>query len=229
MTSLCLDPARIVERGRRLGRMLGLAAALLVGACTNPVSVDGRWVEQPKAAPQFTNVLVVGVTPDYNMRCRFERALADDLRSTTVRATASCAYLRATDPLTREAVVAVVKEQGIDAVLATRLVNQKPRLDKGTGMDTRQDYYYKPVGYGIDDGYFGYFGLPVTYVEFTSNPPVLTLESTVQIATNLYQASDAALLYSMTSKARNVTSAGNFINQVSTAITAQLQSDGLIP
>lgn len=221
-------PLRIPEApSRRLSRILWLATALLAGACS-AVSVDGRWVERPKAKPQFTNLLVVGVTPDYNMRCRFERALADDLRSPTIKATASCAHLRANDPLTREAVVAVVKELGIDAVLATRLVNQKPRLDKGTGMDTRQDYYYKPVGYGIDDDYFGYFGLPVTYVEFTSNPPVLTLESTVEIATNLYQASDAALLYSMTSKARDVTSAGNFINQVSTAISAHLRDEGLI-
>lgn len=212
----------------RLSQVLCLAAVILAGACTNPVSVDGRWVERTESNPQFANLLVIGVTPDYNMRCRFEHALADDLRSATVKATPSCAHMGASDPLTRAGVEAVVKELGVDAVLATRLVNQKPRLDKGTGMDTRQDYYYKPVGYGIDDDYFGYFGLPVTYVEFTSNPPVLTLESTVQLATNLYQASDAALVYTLTSKARNVTSAGVFINQVSTGISTHLRDGGLI-
>jgi hypothetical protein len=219
---------RMPHPARGLPRALGLAALLLAGACTSPVSVDGSWVERPGSSPEFSNLLVVGVSPDYNMRCRFERALADDLRNDQVRATASCAQMRASDPLTRERVVEVVKEMGADAVLATRLVNQKPRLDKGTGDDTRQDYYYKPVGYGLSDDYFGYFGLPVTYVEFTSNPPVLTLESTVQIATNLYRASDAALLYTMVSKARNVDSAGNFINQVSSGISAQLRDEGLV-
>lgn len=214
---------------RGLSRLVLLAATLLAGACTSPVSVDGSWIRKPSPVPAFANVLVVGVTADYNMRCRFERALADDLRSATVKATASCAPMAASTPLTREEIEKVVREQGYDAVLTTRLVNQKPKLNKGTGMDTRQDYYYKPVGYGIDDDYFGYYGLPVTYVEFTSNPPVLTLQSTVEIATNLYQSSDAALLYSMTSKARGVTSAGDFINQVSTGISRQLRDEGLVP
>jgi len=221
-------PATLPETARWLTRALGLATTLLAAACIGPASVDGSWVERPRNAPDFSNLLVVGVSPDYNMRCRFERALADDLRSATVKATASCAHLGSTTPLTREEVVAVVQAQGFDAVLATRLVNQKPRLDKGTGSDTRQDYYYKPVGYGVSDDYYGYFGLPVTFVEFTSNPPVLTLESTVTISTNLYEASDAALLYTLTSKVRNVDSAGNFINQVTSAISAHLRDEGLV-
>jgi hypothetical protein len=210
-----------------LTMLLALAGTLLA-SCINRVSVDGDWVERVPAKQEFTNLLVVGVTPDYNTRCRFEYALADALRSATVTATASCTKMKKSDELSREGVTPVVKALGADAVIATRLVNQKARLDKGTGDDTRADYYYKAVGYGINDDYFGYFGLPVTYVDFVNTPPVLTIESTVVIATNVYRSSDAALLYTMVSKARNVQSAGDFINAVSIAIPDQLRREGLV-
>lgn len=205
-----------------------LIATGLLSACTRPVAVESTWLEGVPRDQTFRNALVVGVTPNFNVRCRFERAMAASLRNANVKATASCSVMDMKDPLTKVGVTPVVASLGADAVLATRLVDHKAKLVEGNTNETRAKSYYKPVGYGRNDGYYGYYGLPVTYVDFVAEEATFSLQSTVVIATNLYETRNAALVYTLETTAAKQTSEGEVIDVITTAIADRLRRDGLV-
>jgi len=58
-------------------------------------------------------VLIVGVTPHVNQRCKFEAFMASQLRSESVKAVRSCGAVTKKDPLTLESI-----EQAVASVQA---------------------------------------------------------------------------------------------------------------
>jgi len=204
-----------------------MLAMACLGACTRPVAVESTWLEGVPRDQSFHNVLVIGVSPAFNTRCRYERALAAILRSASVKATASCTVMDMKDPLTKESVTPVVASLGADAVLATRLVAHKADLVEGGTNETRGRAFYKPVGYGVDS-YYGSYGLPVTYVDFVAEESALTLERTATISTNLYETRNASLIYTMDTTAFDKDSQGAIIDAMTTAIADRLRRDGLV-
>lgn len=218
---------RVRSAGRGPAPLL-LAVTLLVTACTRPTSVESEWAKDVPRDLTFSRVLVVGVTPSYNTRCRFERMMQDSLAVPGVTVTTSCSRMTSRDPLTREAIVALVREVGADAVLSTRLVDGRAALEEGNTNEERQKNYYKPTGYGYDP-YYGAFGVPVVYADFIAEPPELTLRRTMVISSNLYETSGAALVYTIDTVAHDKDSQFAVIDDVTTAIAKRLRRDGLVP
>ena len=206
-----------------------LGFALLAG-CTRAVQVESTWPEGVPSEQSFKNVLVVGVTTSYNLRCRFERIMAASLRSDTVKATASCSLMSSKDPLTRDGVIPIVAATGADAVLVTELLGGKARMVEGGTSEARGKAYYKPTGYGYayNYSYYGAFGLPVTYVDFTAEQSAFTLERSVAIATNLYETRDARLVYSMQTTANDMESREEVLDVVTLSVAERLRHDGLV-
>ena len=214
------------------GPALMLLATAYVAGCTRPVSVESGWGEGVARNQTFTKVLVVGVSPDFNQRCGFERSLAAELRSDAVQATASCAVMNMKDPLTRESVEGVVASLGADAVVATRLVALSAKAKEGGSADARGGGYYKAtdIGYGYGTDYWGAYGMPGTVVEleFQTAPSVFSIEGTVHISTNVYETRGASIVYSLDTKAKNLKSREVALTQISPAIADRLRRDGLI-
>jgi hypothetical protein len=116
--------------------VLLLAGSLV--ACS-AIKVDAAKSESVTGDPDFSNVLVVGVSPDRNVRCAFEQALADNLRSASSPRQPPAAIMAADAKLSREAVEAVVKSTGVDAVITTSLVAVKGGAKKVVhGMSGRR-------------------------------------------------------------------------------------------
>jgi hypothetical protein len=143
-------------------------------------------------------VLIVGVSPDRNLRCSFEQSLASQLRSAATTVFSSCDLMNSAEPLTRENLERVIAQVHADAVLATRLVSAKNSHGEGTSSDMRGDSRYK----AIDNG-FGAYGMPVTYAEFQTAPPLQSMTNSIHIVTNVYSTSNAALLYSIDTKTKS--------------------------
>ena len=150
--------------------LLIIVLATALAACTRPTTVESSWSEGVPRNQTFGKVLVVGVTPNYTTRCRFERMMMDSLNTNGVRSLTSCSRMKSSDPLTRDAVIAAVGESGADAVFATRLVDGKINVKEGGTDEARGEAYVKPVGYGYDS-YYGGYGMPVTYVNFVAEAP----------------------------------------------------------
>lgn len=206
---------------------LVLLLAVSLAACS-AVKVDAAWSESVIGDPDFSNLLVVGVSPDRNVRCAFEQALADNLRSATVKATASCNVMAADAKLSREAVEAVVKSTGVDAVIATSLVAVKGDAKEVGTRDERGGGYYKPVAYGFDYGYFGAYGVPVVYGEFETLPSVLSVSGAIDLATNVYETNGGEKIYGMTTRAKNLESRGMALALITPRIAERLRDDGLV-
>jgi len=205
--------------------VLLLAGSLV--ACS-AIKVDAAKSESVTGDPDFSNVLVVGVSPDRNVRCAFEQALADNLRSATVKATASCNVMAADARLSREAVEAIVKSTGVDAVIATSLVAVKGAAKEGGSRDERGGGYYKPVVYGFDYGYFGAYGVPVVYGEFETFPSVLSVSGAIELATNVYETNGGEKVYGMTTRAKNLESRGMALALITPRIAERLRDDRVI-
>jgi hypothetical protein len=209
--------------------LLLLAGALALAACSASTKVDGAWAENASRDQSFGKVLLVGVSPAYNTRCRFERMLMNEMNANGVRSITSCASMSSKDPLSRDAIVEVVKATGADAVLATRLVDGNIAVKEGGTDEARGEAYYKPLGYGYAyDAYYGSYGMPVTYVDFVAEDPQLTVRRNVVISSNLYETKDAALVYTLDTVAKNAQSREEIIELVTTAIGERLRRDGLV-
>jgi hypothetical protein len=202
----------------------GLLATMLLAGCTRPTTAESQWSDGVKPGATFSRIVLVGVSPNFTNRCRFERLLQESLGPAAIT---SCSRMTSQDPLTREAIVRIVGETGADAVLSTRLVDGRARLDDGTSSETRGENYYKPTGYGYDP-YYGPFGVPVVYGEFVAEQPALTLTRTVVISSNLYDAKTAAMIYSLDTVAHNKESQFAVADEVTVAIAKQMRRDGLI-
>lgn len=220
------ETMRKTNRFRTSRLPLLLMAASLASACTRPTTVEGRWADGVSPGASFNKILVVGVTPAYTTRCRFERMLQESLGAAAVT---SCSRMSTKDPLTRDAIVQLVGELGADAVLSTRLVDGKAALAAGNTDEARGENYYKPAGYGyVYDPYYGGFGVPVVYGDFVSEAPALTLRRTVVVASNFYQAKDAAIIYTLDTATYDKESQFEVIDDVTAAIAKRLRRDGLV-
>jgi hypothetical protein len=199
-----------------------LAIAGLAG-CTQSIRATGAWAEGATRPQTFRKLLIVGVSPDYNQRCNFEWLLATKLRSETVEAITSCSLMKADVQLSRESIEPVIKSSEADGVVATRLVTSGGSLKKGGTSDTRGSAMYKATDMGYD-----YYGMPVVYGDFAASRPIIELESTFGVVTQVYETRGASPVYSLktTGKSRD---AINIVREdISSAIAERLRQDGLI-
>jgi hypothetical protein len=217
------------QAGSRRPSLRSLAAAALIVAiaclagCTQSIRATGTWNEGATRPQTFRKVLVVGVTPDYNQRCNFEWVLATKMRSEAVEAITSCSLMKADVQLSRESIEKVVQSSGADGVVATRLVDSGASLKQGGTDDTRGSGMYKATDMG-----YGYYGMPVVYGEFAASRPIVEMESTFEVVTQVYETRGASLVYTLKTAGKSRDDINIVREDISWAIAEQLRKAGLI-
>ena len=63
---------------------------------------------------------------------------------------------------------------------------------EGNSNDMRGDSVYKATDFA-----YGAYGMPVTYVDFQTAPPLTSLTSSLHVVTKLYETHGAALIYTI--------------------------------
>ncbi len=226
-------PARRATESLPILRVLPAAVLLvLVAACAGPVKVESDWQGDRSTARSLERVLVVGVSPDYNGRCAYERFLANEARGQKPLLIPSCNEMPSDEELNLENVERVVAAVKADGVLATSLVAASSEAREGGTLETQGDAYYKATGYGYASPYYGggygVYGIPVVYGEFKTAPPITTVEGEVEISTRLYETGGPSQVYEMTTQARDLDSRIDGLAEVTTAVTNQLRKDGIL-
>ncbi len=219
---------RFTAESRRPSQLsLALAALILtiaaLAGCTHSIRATGAWNDGATRPQTFRKLLVVGVSPDYNQRCNFEWVLATKMRSETVNATTSCSLMKADVQLSRESIERVIQSLGADGVVATRLVTSAGSLKEGGTTDTRGSALYKAT----DSGY-GYYGMPVVYGEFAASRPIIELESSFEVMTQVYETGGASPVYSLKTAGKSRDAINIVREDISWAIAERLRRDGLI-
>jgi hypothetical protein len=214
-------------RTAAVGPMLCLIGAALVSGCAQQPQVKGAWQDGAPRKQSFTKVLIVGVTPHVNQRCKFEAFMASQLKSESVKAVRSCDAVTKKDPLTLESIEQAVASVQADAVLATNLVSREFETKEGGSRDTRGSAMYKATDAGFASGYYGVYGVPVIYGEFATAPPLTTVQDEVRVSSRFYETRDKTLIYTLDTHARNLESTDVALSDIATAIANQLRRDGL--
>jgi hypothetical protein len=180
-------------------RLLPPAALALLAACSNPLSLDSDWLPGARGAGPFGSVLVVAVSEDFDRRRIFENALVDELQARGVQATPSSRTMLTTDVLNRESVGALVKANGADAVLVTRLVHQDVDVKQKRGREV-----VKVTDAGLGTWYADpYYNNVYTY-DFTVTWEASTLEinRAAEVTTDLFETREGKLLYTIRTELR---------------------------
>ncbi len=218
-------------RARRVlpATVLALIGSLMLAGCASrQVEVDSEWKGDSSDKQAFSRILIIGLTPEYNARCAFERFMRAEMKETSAVGIPSCDGMKSTEELSREAIERLIKEFNADAVLATSLVSASSEGREGGTLETQGDAYYKATGYGYWHPYYGVYGVPVVYGEFKTAPPITTVEGEIEIDSKLYETANAKLVYEMTTKARDLESRATGLAEVTEPIVARMKRDGLI-
>ena len=210
-------------------RLAACCAALALAACASETArTDGTFASGARPAEPFKRILVVGVSPDRNGRCPFERFMLSRLEGEVTEAIASCDVMSKDAPLTRELVEQTVVEQHVDAVLATLLVSQDWNAQHGGSRDTRGSAGYKATDSGWASGYYGVYGVPVVYGEFQSNAASLVIKGNVKLTSRLFETRGKTIVYTVDTSAKGIESRDTGLSLLADAIGERLMKDGLI-
>lgn len=180
------------------------------------------------AAPPYSRVLIVGVSPDDNYRCQFEEFLADQMQGASTTVIQSCDVITPLKPLSQAGIEQAVAAQQADAVVATILVSVQEGEIEGGDRDTRGGDYFKAEGAGLAPGFWGLYGVPVVYGQFDDLPPVDTVQGTVDVETRVYDTSTKALVRSVKSKVKHVDSTDQGTAAITEEIAKQLRREGVV-
>jgi hypothetical protein len=189
------------------------------------ISTKGTWQDGAPRNQTYSRLLVIGVSPDRDLRCAFESTFASQLTSASTTVISSCDKMAAKEPLTRENVERAVASVQADAVLATRLVSMDARSQQGNSNDTRGDSVYKATDFA-----YGAYGMPVTYVDFQTAPPLTSLTNSIHVVTKLYQTQGATLIYTIdtVTKSQEIDSTQATLLTITAPTADRLRKAGLI-
>ena len=189
------------------------------------VSVKGAWQNGASRNEVRSRLLVIGVSPDRDLRCEFESTFASQLGSPSTTAITSCSQMSVNEPLTRESVERAAAAVHADAVLATRLVSVRTGHGQGTSTDMRGDSVYKATDFA-----YGAYGMPVTYVDFQTAPPLDSITSSLHVLTQVYETRGAALIYTIdtVTKKQEIDSTQATLEKITAPTADRLRRAGLI-
>ena len=189
------------------------------------VSVKGAWQDGAPRNQTYTKLLVIGVSPDRDLRCAFEATFASALKSESTTVITSCSQMSAKEPLTRENVERAAASVHADAVLATRLVSINSKQGEGTSTDMRGNSVYKATDFG-----YGAYGMPVTYVDFQTAPPLESFKRSLHVVTKLYETHGATLIYTIdtVTKSQEIDSTEATLVTITEPTADRLRRAGLI-
>lgn len=220
MSTNTVDQQR-TTRSSVIPALLLLSAGWLA-ASPSYASVTGAWADDVARDQSFSRVLVVGISPNLNQRCPFERTLASKLKSANTVAIVSCDVMPLQAPLTRETIEAAVAEQNADAVLTTSLVAQEWEAKEGGTRDTRGDAYYKAT-----DSYYGVYG-SVVAADFRTSAPITTIQGNAHVTSKLYETRNATVVYTVDTKVRKIESQDEGLAAIASPMAKKLRKDGVI-
>ena len=201
-----------------------LTLAVWLCGCSG-VSVKGQWQDGAPHNQTYSRLLVIGVSPDRDLRCAFEATFASQLKSASTTVITSCEQMSAKEPLTRENVERAAASVQADAVLATRLVSMNMGHGQGNSDDMRGDSVYKATDFA-----YGAYGMPVTYVDFQTAPPLQSLTSSLHVVTKLYETHGATLIYTIdtVTKSQEIDSTEATLVTITAPTADRLRRAGLV-
>ena len=213
-----------------LGTLVAAAGAVLLGCATTATSLDAQWVNPQYAGKRSVrNVMVMSAVRDSTSRRIFEDRMVAALEATGVKAVQSYRYLPEEGPVSEDRLRAVVARAGVSHAMVTRIINVSTQVNVSPGMVMGPAW---GPGWGWGGGWGPGWGGFVGYQNAmwaTSIPPQVTTTQNVHADTRVFDAADAAVLWSAaTTTSTGYTSVNRLIDQFVQLIVSTMANDGVI-
>jgi len=201
-----------------MNKTLGILISLLIlflGGCAT-TKVQSVWMDQEYKSEKINSFFVIGVSRnDQSSRRIFEDEFVTQLKKRNVDAQASYRVISSEELLDEQTVAQKVKLAGVDAVLATRIV------------ETRKGKYYMPPQYDYYPRYYG--GWHGYYSRMYPVTPGYSVEyETIVLETTIFDTKSNKLIWSARSDAWAEASISKLINEFVGNILKKLAEDKLI-
>ena len=190
-----------------------LALATLLAACSAATPTSSATA--PTAASDFNNFLVVGVAHDYDARARFERTLVTELKKQGKAATAYYIAAGGNKPIDQETIESLVKSDGFDAVLITRVVNRNTETTTKSASATT-------TAVRKSNAFFRY-----DYEEL-NEPATLNVSLAIDISSELFDTSNGDLVWQLDTKLSQNEMVSKVVDEAASKISRRLKRDGYI-
>ena len=195
-----------------------VALSVFLVACSTPTRTSSTPGSTNSEGRVFGNILVIGVANDYDGRARFERELASGLKSLGTSASAYYAAVGGNKPIDRQTIDELVKSDGFDAVLITKVLNRETtstvKAASSTTRATRKD------GRAVNLFRYEY--------EELNEPATLEAGLAVTISSELYAASDGQIVWSVESRIPNQEMISQIVDEAVSTVIKQLKSARVI-
>ncbi len=202
-----------------VNRLTLLGTLVLGAAACATTNFTSTWTE-PTAQPldRTKKVATVMMSERDALRRSAEVAMANEVRRRGVEAIESYTVLPGEAARDTARARQVLAEQGVDAVLVMRVVGKDQQISytPGTSMYVGGPYY------GSTWGYWGY-GWGAAY-----SPGYMTTDQIVSVESLVYSVSQGKLLWAGQSETTNPEDLESFVNELVSAVGAELRKNGLI-
>jgi hypothetical protein len=216
---------------RRSILLVGAAAGMLLSGCTStPTTLDAQWVS-PQAAGQrgVRQLLVMCAVSDSTNRRLFEDRMVAALQAAGVKAVQSYKHLPEEGPVGEKRLREVLQQAGVTHAMVTRIVNVTTQVNVSPGMVMGPAW---GPGWGWGGAWgpgWGGFAAYQNAMWATAVPPQVTTTQNVHADTRIFDARDAAVLWSAaTTTATGTSSVYQMIDQFVQLIVGTMQKDGVI-
>jgi hypothetical protein len=206
---------------RRLFLAISIVLLISLGvSCGAKTRVSSQWLSPDYKGGPMQKILVVGISETSLGRRTYEDRFAEALRDGGAEAVSSYQLLPTSDRLTKGQLEAVVREDGFDGVIVTRLLE----VAEETTYVPPSTQVVPSYGYG-HGGYYGYYGRNYDVVH---SPGYTRTTEIVRLETRLWNAADSQLAWGITSETFDPTSTDAAIASVTKKLVQQLSKDGLL-
>jgi hypothetical protein len=191
-------------------------SGFLIISCAG-TKLTHTWVDEAHRGNPVSDILVIGLTYKENEEVRrfFEERFVGHLKTAGIDAISSVDVIAvpANMKLKKEEILKVVNKFNNDAVIITHLIGKE---EKETYTHTR-----------VAPSYVGYYGYYVRAYRYNTAPGYS--QTSVRLATKLYDVKTEKLIWSGESKTMNKKSTEQVIDDVIKVVIKDLQKNNLLP
>ena len=202
-----------------LGRFASAVLTCLILISCTSTKLSRTWTDPKYRGSQYSDLLVIGVAEQEDIRRSFERKFAEKLEKVGIKAVESLAVMSKDQKIEKEAVLAVVERTGVDGVLLTYLVAVKEKEVASPSAT------YAPV----DDYHGGSAQDMFSAYEKGSASQYYSTRIKVRLETNLYDAKTERKVWSARSRTLNPKSDTALMDSVIDALVKDLKKNKLLP
>jgi hypothetical protein len=193
---------------------LCVLSGALLAACAGTSSVTSS----ANSDESFENVLGIAIAGDYNVRSQFERVVMSNIRKSGVSAAPWYSVVGGNKPVVKEDVIAAIRSEGFDAVLAIR------RLDGDLEMKvtkSRTEIDATPIGGRIVNLFRS------DYTDYKT-PGSIDFATEALLAIELYSAATEEIVFSFDHQTKKETNLGLLIDQTAATIVKRIDREKLL-